>query len=211
MAARAKTKVAAEAPDVAVDPTTLAVAKPRGPRRLLDIAPEFMELMAKIEANGGDLSDDIGQGLEKWLNELGDEIGAKLDGYCHALRFAEQDALAAGAYGDSYSGEAALYYNRQKVCLNTVKRLKERLRDWMTLTEQTSITTLSGRIISVQANGGADTLDEETVDLKDPELKKFITMAPVLNKAELEKAMKAEGANFTRVRFKTKGTHLRIA
>lgn len=178
-------------------------------RSLYELIPDLAAIAALIEEAGGELDGKNGATLERWMNDLGDEIGPKLDGYIYVIRNSEADAAACRAEGEQFMAEANLWLSRARVLENVGKRLKERLRDWMTLTEQPKLETAKGRKLSVQANGGADTLDPDTLDPKDPELAKFVRTVQVIDTDALLAAMKT-GQTFERARCKPKGTHLRI-
>ena len=133
------------------------------PRTLYEITEDVLKLNELLDEVEGDLGrcGEIEPAITAWLISLGVEQEKKLDGYAGLILQLEMEAVAAKAEAEQWQAKARSRESR-------VKFLKERLKQHLTLTGQTKVTTASGRLIKVQSNGGqkpiiyADEIDLNT-------------------------------------------------
>ena len=126
-------------------------------KSLFEIGDEFAQIHALLHETGGELTPEIEGHVTAWLESLADEEAAKMDGYAAYIKFLDMEAVAAKA-------EAEQWAKRAQVRTNAAKRLKDRVRDHLTATGRTKVTSAKGVVISVQANGGKPPLEVDTVD-----------------------------------------------
>lgn len=182
------------------DPTTTVPPPPR--RTLYQIGADLLALDALLDEANGDLSDPaVEAAAAAWFDALAAEEAAKLDGWIGYVRQLEMEAAAAKA-------EAEQWLTRVRSREARVAWLKERLKRHLEATGRTKATTLSGRTIAVQANGGHPPVEIDAVDpygVAD----RLCEVRRLIDREKVRTALLAgEGLSFARL--VPRGTHLRI-
>ena len=115
-------------------------------KSLFEISGDLLAIEDLLSENDGDVSDAEGALLEKWFDEIGEELDYKLDNYCRLI--AQISNRAAGRQAEIDRLKALVTVDE-----NAVSRLKQRLKGFLELHETTKIETQLHRI-SIQKNGG---------------------------------------------------------
>jgi hypothetical protein len=150
----------------------------------------------------GEVTDtNVDEAMTKWFNELIDDEGKKLDGYCALISQLEMEVKAAKQKQHEWEDKAKTRERR-------VAWLTDRMRKHLLLTGRQEAKTASGIQIKVTNNGGGVPLVLEPVDVEtlDP---KYVRVAKEIDKTEVAKAL-AAGVYLPWASFATRGTHLRI-
>lgn len=134
-------------------------------RSVFDIGADLLalaELMDEAAGESGELDAEAALALDRWVAELGTDEGRKLDSYAGLIRHLETQAAVARATAEQFQRKAQARENQ-------VRRLKQRLLDYLLATGQKKAAGASGWEFAVQANGGvvpvivADGTDPSTV------------------------------------------------
>jgi hypothetical protein len=172
-------------------------------KTLFNIGAELIALNDLLDEIGGDVSEPaVELAVTAWFGELEAEQGAKLDNYIGLIRTLEMEAHAAGEEADRYTAIEEARANR-------AAWLKDRLKAHLEATGQPKATTVSGRVVAVQKNGGKKPLglaDDLRIDDLDERFRRVVVSADTdaIRKA-LEAGEVIEGAT-----LREPGTHLRI-
>lgn len=121
-------------------------------RTLYEITSDLLALEDLLMDVGGDVTEESAQqAIDSWLSGLGEERDNKLNGYCWLIREIESRA-------EVRKQEAARLTSLAGVDGNAVKRLKDRMKQFMELTRTQKIETEHFKI-GVQANGGRQAVE----------------------------------------------------
>lgn len=153
--------------------------------------------LSLLDESDGEITQDASQAIEKWFEEIGSAVDAKLDGYCQVVR----ELLLRS---DARHEEAERLKRRADVDANAVRSLKDRLKLFMELQGKRSIETARYKI-TVAANGGRPPLDIDAAAL----WPSFLVIRTEPDTAKIHAAL-AAGEQVTGVRVKERGNHLRI-
>lgn len=119
------------------------------PRPLYAITADLHQLNDLLDDIEGDLSrlGEMEPAVTGWLDLLGEEQAAKLDGFIHLIRTLQMEATAAKAEEEQWAA-------KRKARESRAKYLETKLLRHLEATGQTKVTTASGRVVSVVKNGG---------------------------------------------------------
>lgn len=117
-------------------------------RTLLEIGDDIRALDNLIEEAGGELSrPEVEAAFVALFEQLACEEAGKLDGCVNYIRRLESEVSLARSEADQYLQHARVREAR-------IDRFKRFLIDYLNRTGRTKATTLTGRTVAVQANGG---------------------------------------------------------
>jgi hypothetical protein len=173
-------------------------------RSVFEIGADLMalaELMDEAGGDGGELAPEAALELDRWVAELETDQARKLDGYAGLLRHLESQAAVARATAEQFQRKAQARENQ-------VKRLKQRLLDYLEATGQKKATSLSGWDFCVTPNGGQAPLEIDAVPL-DGLPREFLTVVTAVNKEAVRREL-AGGLTLSWARLGGRGRHLRI-
>lgn len=173
-------------------------------RTLYAITQDVIDLNNRLDEIEGDCSrwPEGEAALTAWMDSLGSEQAAKLDGYVGLIRQLEMEAKAAHA-------ESVEWDQKSRNLDSRARRLKDRLKEYLTLTGQSRATTATGRIVTIQANGGvapvifADSIDPTAI----PDALCTVRREP--NRVAIRDALE-RGESLPFARIGERGTSLRI-
>lgn len=173
-------------------------------RSLNRISEDLLLLADLLTEMGGEIGEDeVGQAIERWFDEIGDERDRKLDNYCALMRELEQRAAVREA-------EAQRLLKLAEIDLNSVKRLKQRLKSFLELHELRKIETERFRL-SVAQNGGKAPLELPEEWMANPAAaperyhRRVIELDREAIRADLEAGETIDGCT-----LRERGTHLRF-
>lgn len=172
-------------------------------RSLYSIGEDLLAINQVLEDIEGDLS-RLGERepvVTAWLDSLGAEQAAKMDGYVAWIRQLRMEEAAA-------KEEAERWKLKAKTRGNRADYLMERLRQFMIGTAQGQIVTEKGHVLTHQANGGAIPVqvDEREIEYYPREFKVW---REEVNKDAIRTALTA-GRELSFARFLPRGSHVRI-
>jgi len=172
-------------------------------RAIFSIGADLLALNDLLDETGGELTTpEADTAVSAWLAELHTEQAAKLDGYVGLIRTLEMEASAATAEAEQYAKKAGTRTNR-------VKWLKRRMKDHLEATGQLKATTVTGRVLAIQKNGGVFPLDlAETLRPDDLE-ERFRKVTVTIDTDAVRKALET-GEAVPGACLRERGTHLRI-
>jgi hypothetical protein len=178
---------------------------------LLDISEELVAFRQLLEESAdeddGEISPAAAEALEAWFAELETNRDAKVDAYCHLVREWNLQAACRRAEAEQIQAEA----NRLKAVAaareNRVKRLKERLKQFMEFNGLKKIETASSKA-AVCGNGGNQSVQVNCLPEQLPPAFQKVVVSPATD--ELRKALLA-GQRVEGVELLPRGTHLRIS
>ena len=104
--------------------------------KLYEIPPVYRELLARIEDNDGELTEELAAQWEAIDNTLAD----KVDAYCAVIRQIDYDHAA-------YRQEARRLQLKAQGCENTIKRMKEMLMQAMAALD---VSTFKGKLFFIR-------------------------------------------------------------
>lgn len=173
-------------------------------RPLYEITADLHRLNDLLEDIEGDLSrlGEMEPAVTAWFDALAGEQAGKLDGYLNLIRQLDMEASAARAEKEQWAA-------KEKARTSRTDYLKAKLKAHLEATNQPKVQTASGRVISIQRNGGVQPL----------EIKPGVTVADVpadyhkvtvdFDRAAIRAALEAgEGLAFAELL--PRGTSLRI-
>jgi hypothetical protein len=180
-------------------------------KTLNEITQEMLKINDLIESSideHGEIRPEVADALADYFNAVAQTRSQKIEAYLALIREKQMREAGALAQEDQWS-------LKRKAEAAGVLWLKEKLRQHMELTGETRIETDTGRVVSIQKNGGQPPLvvNEEKLNALTGEelamLEKMglIVMQPMLDKAEVRKLL-AEGKSG--LGLGEPGTHLRI-
>lgn len=148
---------------------------------------------------GGDVTEEsTAAAVEAWMKELEEGTHSKIDDYCQVIRRLTLDAALAKAEEERYRDMATRR-------TNAAKRLKDRLKDHMTVIGKLKIETQHNRL-AVTNNGGHQPMDIPNVGaLPDA----FVELVPTAKVDDIRKALIA-GEEVPGASLLPRGTHLRM-
>lgn len=166
---------------------------------ILDITADLLAFLDLLNENDGELTIESNIALEQWFAEIGNAQEQKVDNYCALMRELELRAAVRNE-------EAERLLKRRQADMNTVKRLKDRLKEFLEITGQRKVET-ARYSVAIQNNGGLLPMElpEETACLP-PEYIRFVPEPRTeLIRKDLEANKVIPGC-----RLKPRGTHLRV-
>ena len=170
---------------------------------LYAIGEDLLALDALLEERDGDITDpDVAAAIDAWAAELTANLAVKLDSCVGYIRTLEMEEAAAKAEAEQWQHKAASRAKRRDL-------FKARVKSILEATGQTKVTTATGRVVAVQANGGnppviyADPLDPAKVPDEYCIVRRTIDNAAVL-------AALKEGETLPFAHLGERGSHLRI-
>jgi hypothetical protein len=177
-------------------PASDAPARPS----LFSLREDELALYQLLLDCGGDVTEEsTAAAVEAWMQELESATHEKVDGYCRVIRRLTLDAAVANEEKERYR---LLAEKRTKAA----QRLKDRLKDHMTVVGKLKIETQHNRL-AVTNNGGVQPLDIPNVGaLPDG----YVDLIPQANTEKIRKAI-AAGETVEGVTVLPRGTHLRMA
>lgn len=186
-------------------PTTLAAHSapasdaPARPS-LFSLREDELALYQLLLDCGGDVTEEsTAAAVEAWMKELETTTHEKVDGYCRVIRRLTLDAAVAKEEAERYR---MLADKRTKAA----QRLKDRLKDHMTVVGKLKIETQHNRL-AVTNNGGVQPLEIPSVGaLPDA----FVELVPTAKTDAIRKAV-AAGEEVPGVTVLPRGTHLRMS
>ena len=183
--------------------TTALATAPVRRQTLFDVAADLLALNDLLDELGGDVSDPtVEKSLDAWFADVAQAEAAKLAGYVGLIHLLDMEAAAAKEHAEAFAAKA-------RTRLARVRWLKERLRDYLTVTGRTKATTADGYTVAVQKNGGKPPLNvDESLDL-DRIDSRFVRTQKVLDTAAVFSALES-GESLPFARLLPVGTHLRI-
>ena len=118
-------------------------------RPLYAISADLLHLNDILEEIDGDLSrlGEMEPAVTGWLELLGEEQATKLDNYLHLIKQLQMEATAAKAEEEQWAA-------KRKARESRARYLETKLLRHLEATGQAKVTTASGRVVSVQKNGG---------------------------------------------------------
>jgi hypothetical protein len=173
-------------------------------KSLFEIGTDLEALDSLIDDVNGEISDiTVEAALVEWFDQLSKDEGIKLDNYCGLIRQLEVDVITAKGEAEAFRRKAA---DRER----RVDWLKSRLAEHLQRTNRTKVTTVRGRTISLQNNGGKPPLginwDFVDLDELDP---KYIKTRRELDQDAIRAALE-RGEEFGFAMICERGQHLRI-
>lgn len=172
-------------------------------RSLYSITADLVSINDLLEDIEGDLSrlGEMEPAVTAWLDNLGAEASAKLDGYVAWLRQLRMEAAAAREESERWRMKAKARDGRADY-------LMDRLRRFMQATAQPKIVTDTGNVLTVCVNGGAMPMEVDPLALEDYP-REFKVWKEEVNKDAIRAAL-TEGREFPFARFAPRGAHVRI-
>jgi hypothetical protein len=175
-------------------------------RPLYAITADLHQLNDLLDEIEGDLSrlGEMEPAVTGWLELLGEEQAAKLDGYVGLIKTLEMEAAAAQAEKEQWQA-------KEKARTARADYLKAKLKQHLEATGQLKVQTASGRVVTVQKNGGVQPLEikpgTDPLDLP-PQFVRVVTEYSV-DKAQVRAALeRGEPLNFAELL--PRGTSLRV-
>lgn len=171
--------------------------------KLFDLIPEVHALNSLIEENDGEiLNEEAEKALEAFFAEIAHDEAAKLDSYVNVVRLYESKAAAAQAEIDQYQA-------RKRAAENAARRLKDRVKLYLEITNRTKVGTVTGRTLAIQKNGGLSPLDVDASVRPEDLPEQFQKVVVSVDSDKVRAALEA-GEVLEFARLKSRGTHLRI-
>jgi hypothetical protein len=164
---------------------------------LFEIGDDLKAMLNMIQDDG-----EIDTALSEWMDRLAEQEAEKLDAYVGLIRILEGEEAVAKAEAEQYTLKA-------KARANKVKQLKERIKDHLIDTQRDKVTTATGRVLKIQANGGAATVEIDPIPLKDVPFE-FVKVVREIDREAVREAL-SKGEELTFARMLKKGCHIRIA
>lgn len=169
-------------------------------RSIYDIQSDYVVLQDLLFEAGGDITDPlVSEYVDKLFDELEGEAEKKAEGYCWLIREFEQHEKA-------NSEEAKRFADKAKVCANSVKSLKERLKIAMQSMNMLEIKSKSFTV-KVTRNGGNIPLQIDDGEI--PQDYVVVREERLPNRDLIRKCLEA-GDELSFARLQEPGTHLRI-
>lgn len=173
-------------------------------RPLYEITDDLLRLNDLLEEIDGDLSrlGEMEPAVTAWLDGLGEEQAAKLDGYVGLIKTLEMEAAAARAEKEQWAAK-----EKARTC--RADYLKAKLKQHLEATGQLKVQTASGRVVTVQKNGGVAPL--EIKPGTDPETlpAEYVRTAVEIDRAKVRAALET-GAELAFAELLPRGTSLRV-
>ena len=114
---------------------------------LFDIGTEFQALNALLDETDGEITPESEAAYDALFAEIARDQSFKLDAYVHLQKLWEGEAAVAQAVVDQFKKKVSVLENR-------VKRHKQRMLDYLTMTQQVKAKTTTGWELAVTKNGG---------------------------------------------------------
>lgn len=173
-------------------------------RTLFEIGAELQAPDALLDDLGGDVSDpEVGAAVDLWNASLVADEDHKLEAWVGYVRQLEMEAAVAREEAERFSAKARSRESR-------IDWLKGAMKKHLELTGRTKATTVAGRTIAVQKNGGKAPLAWTTASVS-PDIvgEEFVRVSREVDtdkvRAELE-----VGRQLPFAKLEERGTHLRI-
>lgn len=127
-------------------------------RTLFEIGDDLRALALLMNDCDAELTRETSEALDEWFAELARDEAHKLDGYVGLIRTLEMEEAKA-------KEEAERFLMAARVRGNNVRRLKDRVKDYIAASGRTKVVTAAGRTLAVTGNGGhAPILLPESLD-----------------------------------------------
>lgn len=149
-------------------------------KTLYHLTDEAVRLAESLEACEGDLSKV--EGLEELLDRHAADVAEKLDAYLAVMKTLEMEAAAAKAEEEQWAA-------KRKSREARVAFLKDRLKQHLEATGQTQVRTATGRVIALQANGGALGMEIAMSSPPADTPEQYVTVTRTWNKDALREAL----------------------
>ena len=165
--------------------------------KLFEIGEQFDALERLLVESGGEVTPEV----EAWLAEYGDLEADKLDGYAMFIRSLEHEA-------EGYKNVAAEFAAKRSARENAIKRLKDRLKQYMELRGTTQI---KGKMYTaaLNKNGGKPPVIVEVAPEQLPADFVKVTVEP--NNEAIRAALVAGAGSLTGLAHLGEvGTHVKI-
>lgn len=155
-------------------------------RTLYAITDDLIRLNDLLDEIEGDLSrlGEMEPAVTAWLDAVAGEEAAKFDGYIGL--FKEHDARAAAAKAEEEQWAA-----KRKAHEGRAAYLKLRLLRHLEATGQQKVTTASGRVVSVQRNGGVQPLEIKAGTDVESLPGEYVRVVKEINKVAVRQALEA--------------------
>lgn len=164
---------------------------------LFEIGDDLRAILNLIQDDG-----EIDDALAEWMERLQEQEAEKLDAYVGLIRILEGEEAVAKAEAEQYALKA-------KARTNKVKQLKDRIKEHLIATNRDKATTATGRVLKIQANGGAVGVEIDPIPIKDVPFE-FVKVIREIDRDAVREAL-TKGEELTFARLLKKGNHLRIA
>lgn len=173
-------------------------------RSLYRISEDLIVLSDLLTELDGEIGENaIGQAIEQWFDEIGDERDRKIDNYCALIREMEDRAT-------SREAEARRLLRLAELDLNAARRLKASLKSFLDLHQIKKLETDRFKL-TVAQNGGKTPLDLPPEWSANPAAaperyhRHVIEVDREAIRADLESGVRIDGCT-----LRDRGTHLRI-
>lgn len=179
-------------------------------RTLFEIGAELQALDALLEDLGGDVSDpEVGAAVDLWYASLMADEGRKLEDWVGYVRQLEMEVAVAREEAERFLAKARSRESR-------IEWLKGAMKKHLELTGRTKATTVAGRTLAVQKNGGKAPMVWVTpegmlvaslaaADIPD----EFCVTRRTIDMEKVRAALEA-GQQLPFAKLEERGTHLRI-
>lgn len=169
--------------------------------KLFDIGADLMALSDLLDESNGEITPENEPILEAFFAELENDQAVKLEGYVGLIKTLEGEAAVAKATAEQFQMKAR---SRE----NSVKRLKDRVKMYLEVTNQPKAVTEKGFTLAVRANGGKQPLDLDDLRIEDlpPEFRKITV---TVDTEKIREHLEA-GGSLSFARLQPRGNHLRI-
>lgn len=171
---------------------------------LFELTTELQALESLlIESESAELTPESSDAIEAWFAELIDQEGVKLDGYYYLIRKLDTEAASAAE-------EAERFRMKQQVRLNSVKRLKDRIKLHLETTGRKKIVTQSQHEFAVVYNGGVQRIEYDKQPSELPYSEFVRTEVTYKFDEKLIREAIASGDGPEWAKLVDRGTHLRV-
>lgn len=170
-------------------------------RPLYAITADVMYIADLFDEADGNAA-EIDLAIDRWLADLEAEQGHKFDSYLNLIRQRRMEAAAARAEKEQWAA-------KEKACESLAKHLEARLLRHLEATGQTKVTTASGRVVSVQKNGGVQPVEIKPGVLPADVPAEFHRHTIEIDKAAVRAAL-TEGRELAWAELLPRGNSLRV-
>jgi hypothetical protein len=173
-------------------------------RALYELTADLSRLNDLLDDVEGDLSrlGEMEPAVTAWFDAVGEEQAVKFDSFIHLIRLNQMEATAAKAEEEQYAA-------KRKARESRVRYLEAKLKAHLEATNQTKVQTASGRVVSIQKNGGVAPLEIKAGT--DPEAipAEYVRTVVEIDKAKVRAALEA-GKELEFAELLPRGTSLRV-
>lgn len=175
---------------------------------LFQIENEYRRLVELLRTADGELPDELAAAFEAEFADWESNAAEKADSYIAVIRRLETEAAKYKAEADQFQAEADRWKEKADVEANAALRMKDRLKDFLTMTDQPKFTTAAGRKLTVKNNSSQSLVLAEGIDIEtvQPE---FVKVTKSVDNAKVKAELMA-GGSLPFASLAPKGTHLLI-